>query len=170
MISFKNRAVAGNTDEQYTSTYGIKEIDNGIQLNFVTKTKYGKNFGSRVYFLDGPNKYQMFKLKNREFTMTADMFFMPCGLNGAVYFVEMDADGGQARAAASGGSNNAGAKYGTGYCDAQCPHDIKFMEGPCKPNSSRASPCVFSKAWTVLFNLEPTPQNFVAKQCRPCRV
>jgi len=25
--------------------------------------------------------------------------------------------------------NKAGAKYGTGYCDAQCPHDIKFING-----------------------------------------
>ena len=25
--------------------------------------------------------------------------------------------------------NNAGAKYGTGYCGAQCPHDIKFING-----------------------------------------
>ena len=57
------------------------------------------------------------------------MFYMPCGLNGAVYFVEMDADGGKAAAANAGGSNMAGAKYGTGYCDAQCPHDIKFMQG-----------------------------------------
>ena len=95
----------------------------------MTKDKYGSNFGSRIYMLDGPDKYEMFKLKNREFTMSADMFFMPCGLNGAVYFVEMDADGGQARAAAAGGSNQAGAKFGTGYCDAQCPHDMKFMEG-----------------------------------------
>merc|ERR1719397_465840 len=22
-----------------------------------------------------------------------------------------------------------GAKFGTGYCDAQCPHDIKWMDG-----------------------------------------
>ena len=22
-----------------------------------------------------------------------------------------------------------GAAYGTGYCDAQCPHDIKFIDG-----------------------------------------
>ena len=29
----------------------------------------------------------------------------------------------------TGGANRAGAKYGTGYCDAQCPHDLKFMEG-----------------------------------------
>ncbi|CAK4225881.1 unnamed protein product [Aphanomyces euteiches] len=25
--------------------------------------------------------------------------------------------------------NKAGAAYGTGYCDAQCPHDIKFING-----------------------------------------
>ena len=23
----------------------------------------------------------------------------------------------------------AGAEFGTGYCDAQCPHDIKFING-----------------------------------------
>jgi len=26
-------------------------------------------------------------------------------------------------------TNTAGAKYGTGYCDSQCPHDIKFIGG-----------------------------------------
>ena len=25
--------------------------------------------------------------------------------------------------------NTAGAKFGTGYCDAQCPHDVKFING-----------------------------------------
>lgn len=25
--------------------------------------------------------------------------------------------------------NKAGAKHGTGYCDAQCPHDVKFIGG-----------------------------------------
>ena len=38
----------------------------------------------------------------------------------------MDADGGVAN---SGGLNKAGAQYGTGYCDAQCPHDMKFIQG-----------------------------------------
>ena len=47
---------------------------------------------------------------------------MPCGLNGALYFVEMAKDGGKSKYA----GNKAGAAYGTGYCDAQCPHDIKF--------------------------------------------
>jgi cellulose 1,4-beta-cellobiosidase len=48
-----------------------------------------------------------------------------CGLNGAVYFVEMESDGGKN----SYSTNYAGAKYGTGYCDAQCPHDLKWIAG-----------------------------------------
>ena len=125
----ENCHLEGNSEKEYKSTYGIKETNKGIKMNFVTTTKYGSNFGSRVYMMDGPEQYKMFKLKNREFTLTVDMYYMPCGLNGAVYFVEMDADGGKAAATAKGGVNAAGAKYGTGYCDAQCPHDMKFMEG-----------------------------------------
>jgi cellulose 1,4-beta-cellobiosidase len=37
----------------------------------------------------------------------------------------MDADGGMSKFP----SNKAGAKYGTGYCDSQCPQDIKFING-----------------------------------------
>ena len=37
----------------------------------------------------------------------------------------MDRDGGKAKYS----GNKAGAKYGTGYCDAQCPHDIKWING-----------------------------------------
>jgi cellulose 1,4-beta-cellobiosidase len=50
---------------------------------------------------------------------------LPCGLNGAVYFSEMDQDGGMKRFP----TNKAGAKYGTGYCDSQCPQDMKFING-----------------------------------------
>ena len=42
----------------------------------------------------GDEEYQMFKLKNREFTFDEDVDNLPCGLNGALYFVEMDFDGG----------------------------------------------------------------------------
>ena len=37
----------------------------------------------------------------------------------------VDADGGKARFP----NNKAGSKYGTGYCDTQCPQDIKFING-----------------------------------------
>ena len=72
--------------------------------------------------MDNDNEYMMFQLKNQEFSFEVDVSNLPCGLNGALYFVNMEKDGGMA----SGVNNKAGAKYGTGYCDAQCPHDIKF--------------------------------------------
>jgi cellulose 1,4-beta-cellobiosidase len=49
--------------------------------------------GSRTYLLDGDN-YMMFRLKNREFSVDVDVSNLPCGLNGALYFVEMEKDGG----------------------------------------------------------------------------
>merc|ERR1712232_92913 len=56
-----------------------------------------------------------------EFTYTVDDSNLDCGLNGALYFVQMDADGGKSKYV------NAGAELGLGYCDAQCPHDLKFI-------------------------------------------
>ena len=107
-------------------TYGITTNGNALTLKFVTQGPYSKNIGSRVYLMDtSDSKYQLFKLKNQEFTFDVDMSKLPCGLNGALYFVEMDADGGTSRFT----GNKAGAKYGTGYCDTQCPHDIKFING-----------------------------------------
>lgn len=59
------------------------------------------------------NNYEMFKLKGKEFTVDVDVSQLPCGLNGALYFVEMSQDGDKWQ-----GANAAGAQYGTGYCDA----------------------------------------------------
>ncbi|KAJ1300497.1 hypothetical protein OPQ81_005310 [Rhizoctonia solani] len=109
----------------YSGTYGITTSGNALTLKFVTQSA-NKNVGSRVYLMASDDtKYEMFKLKNQEFTFDVDVSNLPCGLNGALYFVEMDADGGMARFP----NNKAGAKYGTGYCDAQCARDIKFING-----------------------------------------
>ncbi|QRV97030.1 beta-1,4-D-glucan cellobiohydrolase [Ceratobasidium sp. AG-Ba] len=105
----------------YSGTYGISTSGNELSLQFVK----GSNIGSRVYMLADDSTYEMFKLKNQEFTFDVDVSQLPCGLNGALYFSEMDADGGMSKYP----SNKAGAKYGTGYCDAQCPRDIKFING-----------------------------------------
>lgn len=123
----KNCVIEG-ADEEYESTYGIKASGDSLDLTFVTKGQYSRNVGSRTFMLDTEDKYQMFKLKNREFTFDVDDSKMPCGLNGALYFVQMDADGGVSKYP----GNTAGAKYGTGYCDAQCPHDLKWING--EPN------------------------------------
>jgi cellulose 1,4-beta-cellobiosidase len=80
--------------------------------------------------------YQMFKLLNQEFTFDVDVSNLPCGLNGALYFVEMDQDGGLSKYP----GNKAGAKYGTGYCDAQCPHDLKWINGEANSLNWKPSP------------------------------
>ncbi|KAK3937770.1 Exoglucanase 1 [Diplogelasinospora grovesii] len=111
----------------YSATYGVTTSGNAATLNFVTKGSYATNVGSRLYLMSpgSTSQYQMFQLLGKEFTFDVDVSQLPCGLNGALYFTAMSADGGLA--AYSG--NKAGAAYGTGYCDAQCARDLKFING-----------------------------------------
>ena len=115
-----NCVIEGMPLTDYATTYGVTTVPGGIKLNFVN----GQSIGSRLYMMEDDNTYKMFKLLNKEFTFDVDVSTLECGLNGALYFVEMEANGGLGK-----GNNTAGAKYGTGYCDAQCPHDLKFIEG-----------------------------------------
>ncbi|EAW06831.1 putative 1,4-beta-D-glucan-cellobiohydrolyase [Aspergillus clavatus NRRL 1] len=108
----------------YAATYGATTSGNALSLKFVTQSQQ-KNIGSRLYMMKDDNTYETFKLLNQEFTFDVDVSNLPCGLNGALYFVSMDADGGLSRYT----GNEAGAKYGTGYCDSQCPRDLKFING-----------------------------------------
>jgi cellulose 1,4-beta-cellobiosidase len=109
----------------YQKTYGATTSGNALTLKFMTKHEYGTNIGSRLYLMNGDSKYQMFNLMGNEFTFDVDLSKLDCGLNGALYFVMMDEDGGMKKYS----SNKAGAKYGTGYCDAQCARDLKFVGG-----------------------------------------
>ena len=73
--------------------------------------------------MEDDENYKMLKLTNKEFTFTVDDSQLGCGLNGDWYFVQMQKDGGKSE------FNAAGAKYRPGYCDAQCPRDLKFING-----------------------------------------
>lgn len=115
----KNCELEGLNVEDYSQKVGLDPITGGIRLHH--QAPKGA-FASRVYLLEDRDHYRMFKLKNREFSVTVDASTLPCGLNGALYFVEMPRDGGK-----DGVLNTAGAAYGTGYCDAQCPRDMKFI-------------------------------------------
>ncbi|KAK3292783.1 glycoside hydrolase [Chaetomium fimeti] len=97
----------------YSGTYGASTSGNALTLKFITEGEYSTNIGSRLYLMAGADKYQMFTLLGNEFTFDVDTSKLGCGLNGALYFVSMDED----------------ARYGTGYCDAQCPRDLKFING-----------------------------------------
>lgn len=95
--------------------------DCGVSTNDVFLTlKQLKPDGStaspRVYLLkEDKTEYEMMKLAGSEFSFEVDVSRLPCGMNGALYLSEMHRNGG------SSGLNTAGARWGTGYCDAQCP-------------------------------------------------
>jgi cellulose 1,4-beta-cellobiosidase len=113
-----NCAIEGIDD--YASNFGVSTAGDALSLRYLTKN----NTGSRVYLLADDDKYFMFKLKNQEFTFDVDLSTVGCGLNAALFLVGMDEDGGTAKHP----GNRAGAKYGTGYCDAQYPHQ-GFING-----------------------------------------
>jgi cellulose 1,4-beta-cellobiosidase len=96
---------------EYTSTYGIQTTGNALSLKLVTEHADGKSVGSRVYLMENDNSYQMFNLLGNEFTFDVDVSKLPCGLNGALYFVSMDKDGGLSKHP----GNKAGAKYGSKF-------------------------------------------------------
>mmetsp|Transcript_58460 Transcript_58460/g.115916 ORF Transcript_58460/g.115916 Transcript_58460/m.115916 type:complete len:810 (+) Transcript_58460:58-2487(+) len=111
----KSCQIDGADMKAYTGSYGVTPVNNGVRIAFPN--------GPRLYVMDTDTTYKIFKLKNREFTFDVDLSTIPCGANAALYFVEMPQNGGM-----DGSLNTAGAKLGTGYCDAQCPH-MQFIPG-----------------------------------------
>ncbi|KAL9948249.1 hypothetical protein D7B24_002307 [Verticillium nonalfalfae] len=118
----KNCAVEG---ANYGATYGVSTSGDALTLKFVTQHNFGTNIGSRTYLMENESKYQMFTLNNNELAFDVDLSTIPCGMNSALYLVPMKSDGGLSDEP----NNKAGAKYGTGYCDAQCARDLKFING-----------------------------------------
>eukprot|EP00438_Fugacium_kawagutii_P022554 Skav202585 [mRNA] locus=scaffold1305:65778:68649:+ [translate_table: standard] len=139
----ENCILEGVNAGQYKNTYGVTAVPGGgVKLDFVT----GSNVGSRLFLLEDDENYKLFNLKNREFALDVDSSTVQCGMNGAMYFVEMAANGGKGL-----GANNAGARFGTGYCDAQCPHetlmnflDVKFINGQANTKDWKPHPKDFS--------------------------
>ena len=86
----RNCAIDG---ADYQGTYGVSASGSALKLNFVTHGPYSTNIGSRLYLMESETEYKLFKLKNREFTFDVDVSQLPCGLNGALYLVDMDPDG-----------------------------------------------------------------------------
>lgn len=129
----KKCALEGVDATQYGGSYGITTANDSVTLRYVTQGPYGRNVGSRVYVLDASKEnYLGFNPIGYEIAFTADVSKLPCGLNGAVYLVEVPLNGNK------GPLNTAGAAYGTGYGDAQCPKDIKYINGWTNLNNSGA--------------------------------
>ena len=100
------------------SGYGISVDGSALTMDlFLQNADNTTSLASpRAYLLSSETEYDMFKLLNQEITYDVDVSQVPCGINGALYLSEMLSDGGY-----NAETNPAGAQYGTGYCDAQCP-------------------------------------------------
>jgi cellulase len=106
----KNCVIEGIQDY---SKYGVTTKGSNLYLQMLNST--GSVLSPRVYLLaEGEKKYELLKLNGNEFAFDVDVSKLPCGMNGALYLSEMAEDGGQSK------FNQAGAAYGSGYCDAQC--------------------------------------------------
>lgn len=125
----KNCALEGIN---YAAT-GVRTDGDALVMNQYVKLPNGtyESAGPRAYLLDvGEKDYELFKMLNMEITVDVDVSKLVCGMNGALYLTEMEATGGRNRL------NPAGASYGTGYCDAQCP-PLAWINGVV----GRYSPC-----------------------------
>lgn len=106
----QNCVIEGVSD--YT-TYGVYANGGSVKLDMYAPS--GSIASPRLYLLAEDEKnYEMLKLTGNELSFDVDVSHLPCGMNGAFYLSEMEANGGQSAL------NPAGAAYGTGYCDAQC--------------------------------------------------
>lgn len=120
---------------------GVSTSGNSVKLLLKTP---GGGIGSRVYLFDeDAGTYVNFKPLNKELAFDVDMSTVGCALNAALYFSEMDVDGGTKRFP----NNKAGAKYGTGYCDAQCPKDGKFVGNNANIGRKWGSCCYEFDIW-----------------------
>jgi cellulose 1,4-beta-cellobiosidase len=134
----ENCAVDGAS---YQPVYGVTVKNGNLTLPWITHFDFSQSVASRLFVLEegSSDRYKMWKLLNREVTFDVDVGKLPCGMSGSVYLVGMDEDGGMARYK----SDRAGARYGTGYCDASCPKNMRFISGEVSATvPSRAStPC-----------------------------
>ncbi|CAM1501375.1 Fc.00g105370.m01.CDS01 [Cosmosporella sp. VM-42] len=96
------------------STVGVTTQGDSLYLDMLRDDDLAK-ISPRVYLLSENQKsYEMIKLTGNELRFDVDVSKLPCGMNGALYFSEMEKKGGRNEL------NKAGPVYGTGYCDAQC--------------------------------------------------
>lgn len=121
-------ALEGADAQSYRDGYGITTTGgNTLSQKFVTHAAFSFNVNSRVFLLEpgGTDRYQTFVLMGSEIAFDVELSSVECAINSALYFVAMEPDGGMARYP----TNEAGARYGTGYCDASCPRSNRFVGG-----------------------------------------
>jgi cellulase len=102
------------------STVGVTTDGASIRMQQLLN---GRTVSPRIYLLDETKeRYDMTHLTGGEFSFDVDTTKLPCGMNSALYLGEMEEDGHKSAL------NAGGARWGTGYCDAQC-YTTPFING-----------------------------------------
>ncbi|KAG8940581.1 hypothetical protein FRC00_012950, partial [Tulasnella sp. 408] len=105
----------------YVTDFGISTNYDAVKLKWLQ----GSTVGARIYLLQNDNTYQIFKPLAQEIAFDVELSTVPCGMAAVAQLTEMAPDGGMSTEP----GNTAGAKYGVGYCNAQCPRDLKWVKG-----------------------------------------
>jgi cellulose 1,4-beta-cellobiosidase len=141
--------------EDYDLTYGVStdtttdEASARFRL-FTHRTKYfiNNSTSSRVLMLsENRSRYHQFELLNREVLFTVDTSNVPCGVNGALYFVAMDPTGKAGQPLGASMPNDCGAEYGTDYCDSTCPKNVPPRSGRTATTGSPSSAHAAHMSW-----------------------
>ncbi|KAJ3050857.1 hypothetical protein HK097_008158 [Rhizophlyctis rosea] len=98
----------------------IEKTFNGIKFNTPGPVVRGYLFDKDV------NEYEIFRLKNRQFSFDVNIASVRCGYNAALFFSQMDVED----------------KPGTGYCDGQnvC-NEMDIFEGNAAASAAVLHPC-----------------------------
>ncbi|RAL02632.1 putative endoglucanase [Aspergillus ibericus CBS 121593] len=115
----------------YTN-YGIVTSHDTITLSKYTRGDGSPRKGEpRVYLLGPDGDYMSLQLLGRELSFDVDVSALPCSENGNLYLSEMDMTGGRSE------HNPGGARFGSGYCNAQCPV-LNWVNGTLNENERGA--------------------------------
>ncbi|KDN67726.1 putative exoglucanase 1 [Colletotrichum sublineola] len=121
--------VEGTDAAGLRETFGVVVDGGRLSQRVATPHASGTTLNSRVFLLEeGAERYQTFTLMGNELAFDVDVSSVGCSINSALYFVAMDPDGGRGRYP----TNQAGARYGTGYCDASCSRGNRFVGGKAR--------------------------------------
>ena len=125
--------VQGLSADDYKNNYGIFVEENDVHIQFATLPPFEGSqpgYGSRMFVTDPEEGgYMNFDLLGKELSFTIDLSNVPGGMNAAIYLVSMDMSGNLNATYSDGNKNVAGWTRGLGYCDAQCPTDLNFVQG-----------------------------------------
>jgi len=111
--------VSFKLDSSYTNTGSYSIIDNSITL---------RNSESPRLYLMNNDKYEKLKLLGRQLQFDIDISTLPCGSNGALYFIDTDSAYCDAQTAGGLGCNEMDVYEGNSNANAFTSHSCKNSE------------------------------------------